>query len=274
MICTSCGRTVEEGMAFCPHCGAAVIQPFMTEEDKAREDAEAEAALKSLDEIKKTVAKPIAVPQATATAPISIVAPKRDFSSRRRDSRVGQVVIGLLAVLALAVMLFVVLPRFVKHYPSWTPTIAEKDPDETSAPIGEIPTIDELSGQDDPELEPAIIAYDAYEDPEKDKDAESSEGDSGSRKSMNGYVLPDSDTHLYTEEELEGYTEWELEIARNEIYARHGRGFNDSTLQSYFDAQEWYERKYSPEEFDAQTGILNETELANVATIGKVEESL
>ena len=34
-------------MAFCPHCGAAVIQPFMTEEDKAREDAEIEGEVQA-----------------------------------------------------------------------------------------------------------------------------------------------------------------------------------------------------------------------------------
>ena len=69
-------------------------------------------------------------------------------------------------------------------------------------------------------------------------------------------------------------TEWDLEIARNEIYARHGRGFNDSTIQSYFDRQDWYERKYSPEEFDAMSGVLSETELANVAAISEVEDSM
>lgn len=255
-------------MAFCPHCGSAVIQPFMTEEDKAREDAEIEAALRSLDEIKRTVAKPIAARQ-DATAPIAIAPVERDYSKRKnRDSRVSQFVIGLIGAMALAVLLFVVLPRFVKHYPSWTPTIAEKDPDEETSPIGDIPVIEELSAQDNPEEESAVIAYNAYEDPDKDKKKDED------KKSESGFILPDSDTHLYTPEELEGLTEWDLEIARNEIFARHGRGFNDSTLQAYFDAQDWYEQKYTPEEFDAQRGLLNEVEQANIETIGQVEDSL
>ena len=266
MICPSCGRKVEEGMAFCPHCGSAVIQPFMTEEDKAREDAEVEAALKSLDEIKRTAAKPMAA-AVENTAPVGVAPAKRNFSTRRKDAAAGKIVIAMLGALALAVLLFVVLPRFIKPGTSSTPTIAEKDPDEQTSPIGDIPTIEELSAQDDPDLEQPVIAYNAYDNSGTDRDR--STGGSG-------YVISDSDRHLYTVEEVEalGLTEWQLEIARNEIYARHGRGFNDSTLQAYFDAQDWYERKYSPEEFDALGGVLSETELSNVAVIGQVEDSL
>jgi hypothetical protein len=50
--------------------------------------------------------------------------------------------------------------------------------------------------------------------------------------------------------DLEGKTAWELDVLRNEIYARHGRGFNRQDLQRHFDAQPWYKRKYSPEAFN------------------------
>ncbi len=38
-------------------------------------------------------------------------------------------------------------------------------------------------------------------------------------------------------------------MARNEIYARHGRKFKDKTLQKYFDEKSWYEGEYEPDEF-------------------------
>ena len=257
MICPSCGRTVEDGMAFCPHCGSAVIQPFMTDEDKEREDAEVEAALKSLDEIKHTAARPTARIEEPVVETMGVAPATRDFSRKHGESRMSQLIVGMLLAFMLAALLLIVLPNFVRKYPSWTPTIAESDPEATTSPIGEIAPITELSAQDDPETEEAVIAYNAYED---------SDGDKGGKKREGGFVLPDSDTHLYTVEELE--------IARNEIYARHGRGFNDSTLQAYFDAQDWYERKYSPEEFDAMDGVMNQTELANVTVIGEAEDSL
>lgn len=39
--------------------------------------------------------------------------------------------------------------------------------------------------------------------------------------------------------DLEDLSKSELRLARNEIYARHGRRFQDQELQDYFDSQEW-----------------------------------
>jgi hypothetical protein len=36
---------------------------------------------------------------------------------------------------------------------------------------------------------------------------------------------------------------WDLELMRNEIYARHGWIFNRSDLRSYFESQPWYRPK-------------------------------
>ena len=264
MICSSCGRTVEDGLPFCPHCGSAVIQPFMTEEDKEREDAEVEAALRSLDQIKHTAAKPLSEPL-EKTAPIGVAAVQPNYTSRRTDGRIIPLVIALAGALALAIGLFIMIPKIVKPGPSWTPTIAEPDTDVVLSPINDIPPIEELSAQDSPGQEEPLIAYDAYDHSGDKKHEEKS-----------GYIIPDSDTRAYTVDEIRAMnlTEWDLEIARNEIYARHGRGFNDSTIQSYFDRQDWYERKYSPEEFDAMSGVMSETELANVAAISEVEDSM
>ncbi|WP_270575013.1 YARHG domain-containing protein, partial [Candidatus Collinsella stercoripullorum] len=66
----------------------------------------------------------------------------------------------------------------------------------------------------------------------------------------------------------------ELELARNEIYARYGRGFSTDYLQKYFDSQAWYTRLYSPEEFDAMTSPLNSVEQQNVANMLRVEKDL
>ena len=45
-----------------------------------------------------------------------------------------------------------------------------------------------------------------------------------------------------TEDDVAGLSGSELRIARNEIYARHGCLFRDSSLQNYFDHQAWYTR--------------------------------
>ena len=58
--------------------------------------------------------------------------------------------------------------------------------------------------------------------------------------STKGYVLADSSTRSYSRSELQGLSNRELYLARNEIYARHGMLFNDSSVQSYFDGCSWY----------------------------------
>lgn len=55
------------------------------------------------------------------------------------------------------------------------------------------------------------------------------------------YIIADSDTRRITNEDLKRLSKEECRLARNEIYARHGRRFHDSQLQEYFDAQSWYE---------------------------------
>jgi len=50
----------------------------------------------------------------------------------------------------------------------------------------------------------------------------------------------DARTRYLDYRELGGCSCWQLEILRNEIYARHGRIFNRDDLQSYFSNQPWY----------------------------------
>ena len=40
--------------------------------------------------------------------------------------------------------------------------------------------------------------------------------------------------------EVSGLSDWQLLIARNEIYARHGLGFKDESLREYFQSKSWY----------------------------------
>ena len=85
------------------------------------------------------------------------------------------------------------------------------------------------------------------------------------------YVLAESNTRYYTADELKSLTADELLIARNEIYARHGRMFNMPDLQQYFNAKSWYSGTIAPENFDYS--VLNSYERANVSTILAVEAS-
>ena len=85
------------------------------------------------------------------------------------------------------------------------------------------------------------------------------------------YILPESSTRVYSYAELQQLTKSELELARNEIFARHGRRFSTDYLQEYFDSQSWYVPMYSPEYFDTYVNDLNSIEKQNIERIQSLE---
>lgn len=105
--------------------------------------------------------------------------------------------------------------------------------------------------------------------PEKSSQSTSSSKTTAS----SNYLLPESNSRYYTETELNGMSTEDLFIARNEIFARYGRGFKDSMLVEHFNSMPWYTQKYSPEEFDAMPDPLNAYEKANSNLIISIEQS-
>lgn len=87
----------------------------------------------------------------------------------------------------------------------------------------------------------------------------------------NYYILPDSATRLLTTSDISGLSMSELELARNEIYARHGRRFDTDYIQAYFNNQQWYSGTIDPDDFDYD--VLSDIELANVWFIYNYEHS-
>lgn len=88
------------------------------------------------------------------------------------------------------------------------------------------------------------------------------------------YILQDSDSKYLTAAELQGLTDWELTLARNEIYARHGRKFKDEKIAEYFSGKSWYTPLYSPEEFDKKgDSVFNTFEIENRKLIQSAEDA-
>lgn len=86
------------------------------------------------------------------------------------------------------------------------------------------------------------------------------------------YIFPDSDSRYLTDEDLAGYSSDQLELAKNEIYARHGRKFVTPRIADYFNSKSWYKGTEDPETFDNNQGyIFNEYENANILKIADTE---
>ncbi|MBU5429752.1 YARHG domain-containing protein [Kineothrix sp. MSJ-39] len=82
------------------------------------------------------------------------------------------------------------------------------------------------------------------------------------------YVLPESNTKELSADDLRDLGENRLRIARNEIYARYGRGFQDEALAQYFQKKAWYCQSENVEDT-----VLSETEIANRDLIQQAEQN-
>lgn len=82
---------------------------------------------------------------------------------------------------------------------------------------------------------------------------------------VDDFLLPDSSTRYLTDNDLETLTWEELCLARNEIFARHGRIFTTNEIASYFNQKPWYRGTISPESFGE--AMLSSIERANIQFI-------
>lgn len=87
--------------------------------------------------------------------------------------------------------------------------------------------------------------------------------------SASEYILKDSSSRYLTKDDLQGLSADECRLARNEIYARHGRKFDDEGLQSHFNSCSWYQGTIAPSDFDET--MLNDIEVANKNLIVEYE---
>ena len=72
------------------------------------------------------------------------------------------------------------------------------------------------------------------------------------------YVIPTSSQKLLTDADLAGLTKAQLDLARNEIFARHGRVFKRQELQKYFESKTWYKKNAS---YNYSNDYLNLTDV-------------
>lgn len=125
-------------------------------------------------------------------------------------------------------------------------------------------------------LEKTITEKDIKKNPDKKLNSTENSISLAETKKDNDYVIENSDKEYLTNSDISGLSLKELNYAKNEIYARHGRMFESPELQNYFDSKSWYEGKYSPDEFDGSysSKVLNDCEKKNAELIRNTEYAI
>lgn len=108
-----------------------------------------------------------------------------------------------------------------------------------------------VSGAGPAETEPIQIQTQAQTQPQTQAQTSSGEG-----------YIPESSQRALTESDVSGMSYDDLQMAINEIYARHGRKFNDPNIQAYFNSQSWYQGIIAPEDFS--DSVFSATESQNI----------
>lgn len=86
----------------------------------------------------------------------------------------------------------------------------------------------------------------------------------GSAASSDGdYIFPQSSGAYLSESDLDGMSADQIQMAINEIYARHNRKFVIQGIQDYFNSKPWYSGTIEAEDFDVS--VMNEYEGANIS---------
>lgn len=247
MFCTSCGKEISNTAKFCTGCGAPV-----NNEDFKPELAE---PLKE-ENIQDT--KPIPLVENKIeeepyryTEP-TVISSNSDSQNNTANKTKIIIIVAIIVIAALAaVIVFLLLSK-------------NNNDNRANEGYSDInPTVDhqEENRYETEEFEDATRETESLE-VEVEEDLVNQAGTAE-------YILPDSDTRVLTERDLEGLTKDQLRIARNEIYARKGRKFKDAELQAYFEGLSWYNGIIEADRFS--DGMLSAVENANKDLIVEYE---
>ncbi len=238
MYCPNCGALNDDNALFCSECGTSLADDEEWMPETTEKDTEQTKTVDNQDGEKKKTSR-------------YVFTLGKSFAFTMTEMTVLVVMVALMVVSALAGTIVV-----FAYGRTDSNQMAQAEQAEQGA----------LLQMEEPDEE---NAEDAKEDEEDIKEIEEEAAEVVEEAENADYLVPDADTRYYTSSELSGLTKDQLRLARNEIYARHGRRFNDSELQSYFDSKPWYNGTIQPDDFDES--VFNKYEKENINLIKSLE---
>ncbi len=126
---------------------------------------------------------------------------------------------------------------------------------------------DNVEDIEQPEEETPEEETEQTEDTTESEETEETEEteDTAVTTSADGQIFPDSSSVLLTDAQISSLSATQIRYAVNEIYARHGYIFNDSSLQSYYEQYSWYTPTTSAANFSES--VFNYTEQQNIMNL-------
>lgn len=245
MFCSKCGEKVMDGSKFCANCGAAIA------------DNASGAGMKV--DLNKSGDLP---PQGNYSS-AAANNPKRNKPGKKRGLKMIIVII-----LALLLAVLTAATALVKAGIISVAVVDNKtkervfDTDKKSEIAKDGKKEDDKSGQNQDEKSAGSDKNEkAVDESTKISETESMSSEAVTEPANSEYILPESSTRLLERKDLENLSAEQCRLARNELYARHGRMFDDAALQSYFESCSWYQGSIPAANFSDT--VLSEIEVKN-----------
>jgi hypothetical protein len=286
--CTQCGAKLEPGQRFCIQCGAAVENAPIPDDRRPDLDLSDYFDDAPRGGRPRPAAQPAKAPRPQTksgkAAPAKKTAARKAAAEKSdRGLNIALLICGVLAIAVLVFMLFLLLwpketPALPQPAVSSIPTVSQEPqsivvptPD-VNQPEPVVPSSAPAPATDTPVMiiTPSPLPSAAPVSPATPTPTPGAVAIiTPSPTPGPDYLLPNSDSHYLTVDDIKGLSHEELCFARNEIFARHGRIFKTPQLAAYFNSKSWYHGTISPDKFDEN--VLNKYEWANVNLIREYE---
>ena len=268
--CPYCGGMIKAGSHFCPQCGSLLVTKIIHGESKTEADNKSESAAETEPRLEEQTICPLCkreVQKGLRSCPYcgNVLEPEGSESDKspvepakvHERIRTGK----HLSRWGKTAVIFLILALAAGVGGAWIGTQLPANNNTEDQTVSDDSPENDMDGETKLQQDPSADETDnTNSETQETNDSENSE-----TATKQDYLLPESDSRYISKSELGGFTKEECRIARNEIYARHGRMFDDESLQAYFDSLDWYSPSIAPDDFDESS--LNDYERANLDLI-------
>ena len=275
MFCEQCGKEIPDNSKFCDGCGAPVRAsggpaPQYGQQNYSGQQPHSQPSYGQPSYGQQPHSQPYHG-QSSYGRPAG---GQKKNGKKKKDKNTGMtvliVILSLVAVVLVAVMIVLALRTFGGSGKKEDREILQESDYRTESPEETEEETEEKPSEEKPSQTAPSASAPSTTAPSTS--APSQTAPSQTAPQSEDYILPNSNSAYLTEADLAGLTKEELRIARNELYARHGRKFKDAALNEYFLSKSWYHPTVEADDFNES--VFNDYELANRKLIGDYEKKM
>lgn len=263
MFCSKCGKQIRDGLKYCTNCGAPIEQcedyKNINTGNSERILAGGKVNLKKDD----SALSPVAVLQ-SGNSNDTDTDKNLPVKKPKKNKGFKIVIITILGIILAILLIFFALIQsgFISI------SIEDNEKQESILDKSDKPSkkeddrkAKEKEHESESESEERTMPTVSQTEPDTVPTVPQTETAPTTVALNNDFVLPDSSTRVLDKSELAGLSAEQCRIARNEIYAKHGRMFDDAGLQNYFNSCSWYHGTIPADRFSDT--MLSDIEIQN-----------